>query len=299
MTTSFHSHNTIRLIRKHKMDMECFIICAIGDSSSNTRQKYHSVNKALKSILSRSFENIIAPLDLSESGDITDQVIEKLLNADLVIANLTQVNPNVMYELAVRHASRKPVVIVFENDTKLPFDIAGQRAVPYEHTFEGLQQLEEDLEKVVTKALQESEPDNPLYRSIRGSIFKELSKPGSSDTVLFEKMESLQKLVTTFFYEKLDSKRSHGISAYLKKPEYTIKFKKEATREELHQVLPQLEELWREVAIEFHVSEELGDLSIGLHILRNDEDGKKLLSQYMNGFYSSRYPSIESVTYHM
>lgn len=60
---------------------------------------------------------------IEQSGQITSQVIDKLLNVDLVVADITDQNANVFYELAVRHAVRKPFVQMMAENQKLPFDI--------------------------------------------------------------------------------------------------------------------------------------------------------------------------------
>ena len=73
------------------------------------------------------------PHHVNEPGSISTQIIDRILNADLVVADLTDHNPNVMYELAVRHAARKPVVQIIQKGQKLPFDISQQRTISLDH----------------------------------------------------------------------------------------------------------------------------------------------------------------------
>jgi hypothetical protein len=60
---------------------------------------------------------------------ITTQVIRHLIEAPLVVADLTGNNPNVYYELALRHAAAKPLIQLIEEGSALPFDIAGMRTI--------------------------------------------------------------------------------------------------------------------------------------------------------------------------
>ncbi len=63
-----------------------------------------------------------------DPGQITTQVVEHVLSAKAAVADLTEDNPNVFYEVAVRHAFRLPVVLIAEQEDKqLPFDIAQMR----------------------------------------------------------------------------------------------------------------------------------------------------------------------------
>lgn len=66
---------------------------------------------------------------LAEPGMITNQIIDRVTGSDLVIADLSERNPNVFYELAIRHVTRKPYIHLIAHDEDIPFDNAGARAI--------------------------------------------------------------------------------------------------------------------------------------------------------------------------
>ena len=66
---------------------------------------------------------------------ITSQVIDHLLNDDLVIADLTYKNPNVSYELAIRHSVEKPVIQIKEYSETIPFDITNMITINVDYRF--------------------------------------------------------------------------------------------------------------------------------------------------------------------
>ena len=65
---------------------------------------------------------------MDQPGIISNQVITRLLEDNLVIADLTDRNPNVYYELAVRHAFGKPVIQIIDSNETIPFDVSMMRA---------------------------------------------------------------------------------------------------------------------------------------------------------------------------
>ena len=72
--------------------------------------------------------------EIERAGLITSQVLDRIIQNDLVIADLTDQNANVFYELAVRHALRKPFVQLMAKDQQLPFDVQGMRTILVDHT---------------------------------------------------------------------------------------------------------------------------------------------------------------------
>ncbi|MEP6952099.1 MAG: hypothetical protein ABI863_22605 [Ginsengibacter sp.] len=103
----------------------CFIISPLGQPGSEARGKIEGLVNSVIEPLSNAGYNVISPLDIDTQGSIAKQVIKLLLEVELVIANLTDLNLNVMYELAVRHAKRLPVIILAEIGTLLPFNLMG------------------------------------------------------------------------------------------------------------------------------------------------------------------------------
>ncbi|MFL4468883.1 hypothetical protein ACERZ8_02990 [Tateyamaria armeniaca] len=62
---------------------------------------------------------------------ITTEIIQQLVAADLVIADLSALNANVFYELGIRHAYKKPCILVSDWVEKPPFDVAGINTIKY------------------------------------------------------------------------------------------------------------------------------------------------------------------------
>ncbi len=166
---------------------KCFIITPIGDENSETRRKAEGLIVAIiKPVLISLGYDPIIPHKMTLPGSITDQVIECILNADMVIANLSGLNPNVMYELAVRHAARKPVVCVVEETTNLPFDIKQDRVIIYNDEFYRVESMKRDLSQMIESAanLKTENIDNPIYRAQSNSIIeKQLNKTSNTNDV--------------------------------------------------------------------------------------------------------------------
>ena len=113
----------------------CFIIAPIGEEGSDIRQRSDQILKHIITPAAKEcgFEPIRAD-QISEPGIITSQIIQHLLDDPLVIADLTGHNPNVFYELAIRHAIRKPCIQLIRKGEKIPFDIAQSRSIQLDHT---------------------------------------------------------------------------------------------------------------------------------------------------------------------
>jgi hypothetical protein len=155
---------------------QCFIITPIGDINSDIYVKAMGlIDAVIRPVLKEFKFNAVAANHISSPGSINKQLLKAILEDKLVIANLTGLNPNVMYELAVRHAARLPIVIMAETGTRLPFDITDQRTIFYNDTLAGLNDAKSQLRLMVEKALTDKEPDNPIYQAAeQSSILKQL-----------------------------------------------------------------------------------------------------------------------------
>ena len=178
----------------------CFVITPIGAADSSVRRATEGlISSAIKPVLQDKLHyKVEVAHHLSHSGSITQQVLERVLNDGLVIANLTGLNPNVMYELAVRHAARLPVVTIAERGTSLPFDIADQRTVFYDNDMRGVIELRDALEAAVTTATAQTKIDNPVYQATQlATIMREDSGAVNSVAYLISRFGYLEHLIST------------------------------------------------------------------------------------------------------
>ena len=79
--------------------------------------------------------------DIFAPGLIMNDILRSIREADYIIADLTEQNPNVYYELGLAHALTKPVILITQNTANLPFDLRHQRVIVYSDTAAGAAQL--------------------------------------------------------------------------------------------------------------------------------------------------------------
>ncbi len=171
----------------------CFVVTPIGTPDSAIRRSTDGLLEAtLQPILEKlGFEMVVAHR-ISTPGSITRQVLEHLLKDDLVIANLTGLNPNVMYELAVRHCVRLPVVVIAENNTVLPFDLVTERTIFYTDDMKGVGELKPSLESTISRATEEKDPDNPVYRAVESNVMREVNPAGDLSRYILDRLDRME-----------------------------------------------------------------------------------------------------------
>ena len=141
---------------------KCFIITPIGDDTDPIRRHIEGIiDAALRPALEDKYDLVVAHR-ISEPGSITKQIITEIYSAKLVVANLTNRNPNVMYELALRHSLGKPVIMIAEKGTPLPSDIVMERTIFYQNDARGVIELRENI-AAAEKEIYYDKIDSPLY----------------------------------------------------------------------------------------------------------------------------------------
>jgi hypothetical protein len=77
-----------------------------------------------------------------------EDVLEAVATSRYIIADLTNSNPNVFYELGICHALGKKVILITQG-TDVPFDVRHIRHIRYEYTPRGMLVFEQVLQQTL------------------------------------------------------------------------------------------------------------------------------------------------------
>ena len=151
---------------------ECFVIMPIGSGEvyQMYRNRYeHMIQPAIEGIRvndQQIYRSIRADF-VTQTGSITRDLLSRLYRSDAVLADLTDLNPNVFYELGVRHALRAGTILIALKGTKPPFDVGDLRVISYEDRVGGEKEAIPQIQEMLRSLLSVDRPqDSPVLHAI-------------------------------------------------------------------------------------------------------------------------------------
>lgn len=148
---------------------KCFFVTPIGSDASTERKVSDFVLKTYLTPVLEPLGYEVLRADILNTVDRIDQsVIEQLNNSELVVADLSGNNPNVMFELGYRIAIDKPTILITQDLSMLPFDIQNLRTLQYETNAPDIEGFKTKLESFVKvfdniESNQKPQDDRPSY----------------------------------------------------------------------------------------------------------------------------------------
>jgi hypothetical protein len=121
---------------KQETNKRCFVISPIGEENSDVRKRSDQIfTYVIEKAVTKFGYHAIRADKIPKPGLITYQIIQHVLEDELMIADLTGNNPNVFYELAIRHMVRKPFIQIKDILEIIPFDIENMRTISFDYRY--------------------------------------------------------------------------------------------------------------------------------------------------------------------
>jgi len=111
-------------LRKRAPSKQCFVIMPFSATESCSAREWTEVFRELvKPTVERAGLSYACERSKPRLGNIIEDILDALNRADVVIADVTDRNPNVFYELGVRHAIRDATILIAQRLEDVPFDL--------------------------------------------------------------------------------------------------------------------------------------------------------------------------------
>lgn len=118
---------------------QCFYLCPFSEPF-NTVYRDHVVP-----IVERAAMTAKRADDIYGTQPIVEDIWEGICESEIIVADVTGRNPNVMYEIGIAHTIGKPVIVLTQTMDDVPFDLKHYRCVVYSYTPKGMKEFEERL----------------------------------------------------------------------------------------------------------------------------------------------------------
>jgi len=169
-----------------------FVVTGFGNKTDHSTGRVLNLDKTYEQLIRPACDkvnvNCFRAIDANLTGSIDSIMYRWIYEADIVIADLSTLNPNVFYELGVRHAQRPNTTIIIAESVlmqKIPFDLSSFVIHPYEHAGEEINAKERErfvnhlsdvLEKIIAAEQRRRdaapkvrrESDSPVFTFLAG-----------------------------------------------------------------------------------------------------------------------------------
>ena len=181
----------------------CFIVTAIGESGTPTRERADNVYRYLIAPVCEELGYRPVRVDHVNAVDnINETVINYLKTAPMVIADMTEHNPNAFYELGFRQARELPLVPIIKVGERLPFDVITTRTVFYDTDVAKIEDSKENLKSKMLSFENFEMPENRAERNLTlDDLNDNLTKKLNKILNLLENQQSYSSLVNTHDFD--------------------------------------------------------------------------------------------------
>ncbi len=158
----------------------CFVVMGFGTKTDYVNGRQLDLNKSYRLLIRPVLEakgiECVRADEITHSGSIDVQMYKELLQADVVIADLSTANPNALYELGVRHALRPfTTIVISEDKLTYPFDLNHILITSYQHLgdaidYEEVERFRATLGKLIDSVIDKKEADSPVYTYLNSLV---------------------------------------------------------------------------------------------------------------------------------
>lgn len=175
----------------------CGVIMPISATSSHGEVHWSDVQTLLHRAIT---EAGFTPLNVWENtaaDRVSERIIANIFEQPLVVADISDLNPNVMFELGLRLASKKPTIVIVNSGGTIPFDIRDFHAIPYPADLNMLGM--EKFFRLLASALKEKHEAwlKNEYQPFLGTIVVDVITPGhreiTADVAIVDKLDDITR----------------------------------------------------------------------------------------------------------
>lgn len=191
-------------------DKLCFVIMGFGNKTDYASGETVNLDKTYHNIIKPAVEELhlkcVRADEIHDSSLIDRSMYALLVRADVVIADISTMNPNAIYELGIRHAVKPQSTIIMKAESKssIPFDINHMRTITYKHLGEDIgvdeaERVKKLLKVTLEHILQTTMTDSPMYELLHTLVQPNMTDDEYAEIVgaLADESESIFALTET------------------------------------------------------------------------------------------------------